>query len=142
MIKIRGHHLLCMRGFQGLGYSETFVQKMTDVIDMFFNQPEKEVEIAAESDEICIACPHDCNNVCSKHDDSDEEVKKQDHKVLDVLGVSPGTRKTIKELNTLVDEKINSFPVIKEICRECEWREDCLYYVSLRDTGGIDKRIN
>ncbi|PIU52192.1 DUF1284 domain-containing protein, partial [Candidatus Desantisbacteria bacterium CG07_land_8_20_14_0_80_39_15] len=30
-MKIRAHHLLCVLGFQGLGYSPEFIKKMTQV---------------------------------------------------------------------------------------------------------------
>ena len=31
MIELRGHHLLCTSLFQGSGYSEEFVKRMTEV---------------------------------------------------------------------------------------------------------------
>ena len=33
MIELRGHHLLCTSLFQGSGYSEEFVKRMTEVVE-------------------------------------------------------------------------------------------------------------
>ena len=134
MIKIRPHHLLCMKGFQGLGYSSDFIQKMTHVKDMFLNQPELEINLAAETDEICSACPHNIEGVCRKHDTSEIDVRDQDFRVLKALGIPEHTLKTVKELEDIIDERISSFPLLTEICGTCEWREDCLFYRDLKDS--------
>ena len=134
MLRIRAHHLLCIRGFHGLGYSADFIQKMTSVKDMFVNHPELEIKLVAENDEICSACPHNRDSTCLKHDTSDIEIRDQDLKVLKALNIPEYTQKTIKELNALVDEKINSFSVLAEICGTCEWTESCLFFTGLRDS--------
>ena len=134
MLRIRAHHLLCIRGFHGLGYSADFIQKMTSVKDMFVNQPELELEIVAESDEICSTCPHNNGNMCQKNSLSEKRVREQDLKVLKVLNNPEHTCKTVNEIDRLIEKNIISFPVLADICGTCEWQESCLYYTDLRDS--------
>ena len=32
-VRLRAHHLLCMHGFQGKGYSDLFVRRLREIID-------------------------------------------------------------------------------------------------------------
>lgn len=48
-IKLRAHHLLCMRFFEGRGYSEAFVQNMAQVLKA------ERCVITDGADDICAA---------------------------------------------------------------------------------------
>ena len=56
---LRGHHLLCVHGFKGMGYSPSFVEKMKEIVADIRN-PEKDfdIKVVAGFDEACLACPH------------------------------------------------------------------------------------
>ena len=57
-MRIRAHHLLCMQGFQGYGYSKDFALHMLKVMDHIMDNPLCELDIITECDEICLHCPH------------------------------------------------------------------------------------
>ena len=63
---LRGHHLLCLQGFQGYGYDENFVKNMAEI-----NQSRKlddtTISITNEADDICKACPNLKNNLCENN---------------------------------------------------------------------------
>ncbi|HDL15578.1 MAG TPA: DUF1284 domain-containing protein [Euryarchaeota archaeon] len=55
MLKLRGHHLLCLNFFKGEGYNRNFVDNLRKVLD---KAKREEFYIAIGSDDICIACSH------------------------------------------------------------------------------------
>ena len=47
VLNIRAHHFLCMQGFQGYGYSETFVMNMTKIIKAIKENTECHIKLIA-----------------------------------------------------------------------------------------------
>lgn len=111
MIRLRPHHLLCIRGFRGKGYSEAFIRNMSEIVanlneaagqtdateyredygltsnpacrgDSSLN-----VMIVFGADDICRCCPHLTDEgVC----DQDEKVSAYDRRAAEVLGLCEG----------------------------------------------------
>ncbi|HEX3014471.1 MAG TPA: DUF1284 domain-containing protein [Methanobacterium sp.] len=69
-MKIRAHHLLCMQGFQGYGYSEDFSKNMAEIIEILQNFPKHKIEIIAGTDVICAFCPYNINGSCQENHES------------------------------------------------------------------------
>ena len=68
MLKIRPHHILCMRAYQGMGYSKEFSIRMESIIkeigayNKYLNSSSlenelREVEVVFSIDSICEKCP-------------------------------------------------------------------------------------
>ena len=68
-LKIRAHHLCCIQGFQGYGYSPAFVANMRAVISDIKAFPSRPMELVSECDVICISCPskRECTTQKSVH---------------------------------------------------------------------------
>ncbi|MCD6490406.1 MAG: DUF1284 domain-containing protein [Thermodesulfobacterium sp.] len=128
ILKIRAHHLLCIQGFQGYGYSKDFVKNMTEVIKNIDSNPE--VEIIAECDIICSCCPHNVGGVCQKELNSAQKVKDMDIQVLRKLNLKDGTRGRAKDFLLLVNTKLKNSLDVQDICGKCEWRKKCLWFIS------------
>ncbi|MGC9337612.1 MAG: DUF1284 domain-containing protein [Candidatus Cloacimonadia bacterium] len=127
ILKIRAHHLLCIQGFQGYGYSEDFVKNMIEIIENIDSNPE--AQIITECDVMCSCCPYNVEGVCQKKPDSAQKVKDMDMRILRKLNLKDGTRGRIKDFLSLANTKIrNSFDV--HICGECDWKEKCLWFIS------------
>src|SRR3989338_5500080 len=75
---IRAHHLLCMRSFQGKGYSEEFVDNFYKVIDELKKNPL--VKVVNKPDAICEKCPHNKNGCIKKGPKSELRVRKKEQK--------------------------------------------------------------
>lgn len=124
---LRGHHLLCLKGFQGYGYDENFTENMTDVNEKR-KLPDTQVNLTNSPDDICKACPNLKDNTCG-NELKNERIVNMDNEVLKKLDVS-------KEHNSLelfekIDEIFNNEESVSKICFECMWHEKCLFYQKL-----------
>lgn len=130
-MKIRAHHLLCMQGFQGYGYSPDFVANMQRVIDRLAAADDTQLEISDRCDVICSRCPHCKANECRKSSESHRKVRRLDRRVLAKLQVDAGSIFTAKEIFARVNTMLAEIGDVGDICGNCSWQEQCLWYGSL-----------
>ncbi len=114
-----------MQGFQGYGYGQNFVDSMAKIIK---DMDSSTLEIIAECDTICFHCPYNVIGVCQKIPDSSQKVRDMDRSVLRKLGLKEGARGRAKDILSLVNKKLN-ISDIWDICRDCEWKEKCLWFL-------------
>ena len=124
---LRGHHLLCLKGFQGYGYDENFVRNMKDV-NSKIKLNSTTVLLTDEPDDICKACPNLKNNLC-RNEYENERIISMDNEVLKKLDHSK--EHNAVELFNEIDELFNSEESVSEICFNCMWHEKCLFYQKL-----------
>ena len=125
-IRIRAHHILCMQGFQGLGYSEEFTRNMTRITTKIQNNPFFLVKVVTEADSICQYCPHLQQGLCNIGKDSEESIRAMDLSALKALDIESGSLFLSAKIKVLTDNL--SSKAIKTICGGCGWRKDCLYF--------------
>lgn len=114
IIKLRGHHILCLLGFRGLGYDEAFVENMTRVhARVFFNG--SLLELASGPDDICRVCPKLSDGRCGS-----SRISSKDASVLDMLSLQPGNVISAKEVYDRVAAAI-SVEDVSRICSRCKW---------------------
>jgi hypothetical protein len=130
VITLRAHHLLCMQGFQGYGYNKDFVDNMYFINSMIDSTPDLLIEIVAVCDDICDKCPNLNENKCSRNPDADKTVRGMDKIVLEKLGLEPGAKLKVEDIIDLVSEHFKQLIDIKDICGDCEWQKECLYYLA------------
>lgn len=131
-IRIRAHHLFCMQGFQGYGYSSEFVANMSLVLESIKTSPSGHLELVSECDAICVSCPH--KKECSLSDSFLAlKIRKMDQLVLEKLGMEEKTVGEAKELFRLVNTKLKNPSDIEEVCGSCRWRQKCLWYLQKND---------
>ena len=128
-MKIRGHHLLCMQGFQGYGYGEDFSRNMAEIIEILQNFPEREIKIVAGTDSICTCCPYNLNGKCQESQGSNDNIISMDLKVLKKLGIAPGSVFKAGEIFKIANNKLKTYIDVKYICGDCKWSEKCLFYL-------------
>jgi len=119
-LKIRGHHLLCIFGFRGHGYSDTFVSNMRTVTKSFFAKGGAEVELTAECDDICRACPHMLERQCAAEEGAERRVQDRDREVLARLGLAGGQQHDATWLAALVTARVSP-AALAELCAGCQW---------------------
>lgn len=116
MIKLRPHHLLCVRGFTGKGYSKDFIKNMAGVVSSLKNAGK--VFITFDHDDICSKCPNLKNEKCI----SEENVRKHDSLVSRELDLEKENIYSTISLSKDIDAKRKA---LKRFCRGCEWFSEC-----------------
>lgn len=112
-IRLRGHHLLCLFGFRGLGYDDAFVVGMSAVVRAL-RTPQAWVEICAGLDDLCAQCPHRTSPHCNATDNA------RDIAVLQAAGYVVGDRIPAIALFALVAERVSA-QQLTTLCAACPW---------------------
>ena len=117
--KIRAHHGLCLYYFKGKGYSEEFVENMTDIKSNLENNPL--VLITDQTDAVCSACPNHKGGLCV----TEEKVAEYDKQVLERCNISAGDIMPFSDFEQLVQKNILFPGKRKEVCGNCQWDALC-----------------
>ena len=121
-VRLRGHHLLCVWGFRGLGYNLEFVQNLWDVVGLLEATRERdgEIEIVEGPDDICRACPHLFGVRCRRGGlVREDKIKAQDAWALIAVDLLPG-RHSWKEVTARVATQVPP-ERLGQLCGECVW---------------------
>jgi len=116
---LRPHHLLCLYGFRGLGYSKEFVENMQKIADRIRENPSLKIELVKGVDDICSKCPHNVENRCSK---PGSDVGEFDQEIVHRVGIDIGQEVESITLLNLVEKKVQP-EELPAICNGCEWLE-------------------
>jgi uncharacterized protein len=127
MLKIRAHHLLCMQGFQGYGYSAEFVINLGALITQLKNNPQTEIQIIASNDTICSFCPHNADEKCKLSFDSQQKIQQLDTNILKTLCISEGIVLKFDTALKLIQKHFADQETKRKVCGECGWRDKCLW---------------
>ena len=117
MYQLRGHHIFCMVGYQGVGYSKEYADNMTAVHNKLQRQPQKLVQLISGPDMLCAKFPCYQENHCHE-----KRIYAQDAAILDFLGLQVGqivSWATIEQ-RLKIYAKPNS---IQTLCGHCTWRK-------------------
>lgn len=126
-LTLRGHHLLCLKGFQGYGYDEKFIQNMTK-INLLRKQEKTTILLTDSPDDICASCPNLKNNIC-ENIKQNANIVNMDHEVL--KNIDSSKEYDSIELFSEIDEIFNTKESVSKICFKCMWHEKCLFYQKL-----------
>lgn len=120
IILIRPHHCLCSQFFVGNGYSDEFVENMTNILDKLNSQNLK-VRIFEHCDDICSCCPKNTGGEC----ENGEDVLAVDKKCLDEYKIKTGDEFFWNDLREKVVSKIKAENKLPSVCDGCSWRSIC-----------------
>lgn len=118
-IVLRGHHLLCIHGFKGMGYNKPFVHNMAEIVSAI-RQGDVTLIPTATVDSICSACPNLGDGACAAKPDSEVRIQGHDRRVLEHLGVTPGQALSVKELFQITRERVRPDD-LDQLCATCPW---------------------
>ena len=115
-IRLRGHHLLCLLGYRGMGYSRQYVDNMTRIYETLQRIPETPVTIAAGPDDLCAAFPPELPCHCE-----DANVCERDGAVLSRLGLRAGGCRPWAGILAAIRASVRPDD-IGDWCATCPWR--------------------
>ncbi|WHE07448.1 DUF1284 domain-containing protein [Thermoanaerobacterium thermosaccharolyticum] len=118
---IRGHHLLCMLGFKGLGYDEEFIKNMDKIVEKLKNDEDVLIKLVDSVDNICEKCPNNFSGMC-KNEHHKDSIKEMDDAVLKVIQIRPGTYMKYKDVKAKMKISIKK-DVFDLVCSNCDWKK-------------------
>lgn len=126
-VKLRGHHLLCMITYEGIGYTEKFARNFDAVVDRI-NQGET-IEIIEGPDDVCQALIDDVD--CKDCHCHLRRILRRDQFALDALGMylsedlRPGAQLTLSADRLGRIRAGFKDRTIRKACAKCEWEAKC-----------------
>ena len=119
-IRYRPHHFLCTLGFQGKGYSPSFVEnfyRITKILSGRYGD-EQVVEVVSSCDDICRACPKRRARQCIQ----ESTIQSLDQAHADALDIRVGQKITWKDAKDRLKERV-SIADFHRICSQCAWKK-------------------
>ena len=126
-IRIRGHHLLCMINWKGVGYTPEFTENYNRIIDQL-KHSDVTIEIVAGKDDICA--PLTPQNYDGYHCD-DDEVLVRDENALRDINAQLGLNLCIGSVFQLSQQYLSDLRAqfqsndVRTACTGCSWHQFC-----------------
>ncbi len=121
-VTLRAHHLLCLLGFRGLGYSPEFTRNMTRIAARLRADPATRIRLRARPDDICAACPHLDGGCRQEGPESESRARRRDRAVLSGLGLRSGEETTWAEALLSLARVFSAGDIVR-VCAPCPWLE-------------------
>jgi len=121
MIRLRGHHLICLHFYRGEGYSREFVENLESVMRRVTEG--EEIKVVEGADDICRACPALQEEKCVATPGADIEIREMDAEAAAHLGVEVGSKVLWQEMKAKVMATPKEW--LAAFCEGCDWEEVC-----------------
>lgn len=116
MYKLRGHHLFCLLGYQGMGYSQEYVENMTRLHQTLRANPKIKIQLVKGPDQLCEKYPSSDECHC-EHDN----IYERDSAIIEKLGIKIGQILNWEDIESLIRKYIVPSD-IQIVCESCSWR--------------------
>lgn len=116
MYKLRGHHLFCLLGYRGMGYSQEYVENMTSLHQTLIDNPKTRIQLVKGPDQLCEKYPNSGEYHCQ-----DDNIYERDAVILEKLGLNIGQILNWEDIELLIRRYIVPSD-IQSVCKTCSWR--------------------
>ncbi|WBL17167.1 DUF1284 domain-containing protein [Sutcliffiella sp. NC1] len=116
MYKLRGHHLFCLLGYRGMGYSKEYVENMTKLHQTLRNDPETWIQIVKGPDQLCEKYPNTGEYHCK-----DKTIYERDAAILEKMDLKIGQMLKWKDIEFRIRQHVVPTD-IQTVCESCSWR--------------------
>ncbi len=121
MLKFRPHHFLCTLGFEGKGYSPSFVENYARIASELRDIPAQGdsvmIEVVAGSDSVCAPCPNRRGDSCATED----KISTLDRNHTAAHGIGPGQTISWGEAKARMARHM-TVQAHHQACAPCSWR--------------------
>jgi hypothetical protein len=121
VIRLRGHHLVCLHFFSGEGYGEEFVERLHALVETA--EEGGEVEIVPGPDDVCEMCPYLEGGLCRFAKGAEEEIGHMDSSALRLLHLSAGGSADWLEVRKALPRVMRAWK--ESFCEGCSWQWAC-----------------
>lgn len=116
MYRLRGHHLFCLLGYRGMGYSKEYVENMTKLHQTLRNDPETWIQIVKGPDQLCEKYPNTGEYHCK-----DKTIYERDAAILEKMDLKIGQLLKWKDIEFRIRQHVVPTD-IQTVCESCSWR--------------------
>ncbi|WNS76162.1 DUF1284 domain-containing protein [Bacillus sp. DTU_2020_1000418_1_SI_GHA_SEK_038] len=116
MYKLRGHHLFCLLGYRGMGYSEEYVKNMTQLHQNLRENPKSLIQLVKGPDQLCEKYPNSGTYHCQ-----DENIYERDAAILEKVGLKLGQILKWEDIESCIRKFVVPSD-IQILCETCSWR--------------------
>lgn len=118
-IQFRPHHFLCSIGFEGKGYSQSFVDNFSKLVEALRGEKggDVEIEVVQDTDSVCEPCPNRRGTLCT----TEEKIRTLDRAHLAVHKMQVGSVVTWAEAEKRVAETFTD-EAFHSACQSCSWK--------------------
>ncbi|VEF47551.1 Protein of uncharacterised function (DUF1284) [Bacillus freudenreichii] len=116
MYKLRGHHIFCLLGYRGMGYSKEYVNNMTRLHQTLRVNPKTLIQIVKGPDQLCEKYPNSGEYHCQ-----DNNIYERDSAILEKLGLKIGQILHWEEIEAHIRKYVLPSD-IHDVCETCSWR--------------------
>ena len=97
MYKLRGHHIFCLLGYRGMGYSKEYVDNMTRLHQTLRDNPKTWIQLVKGPDQLCEKYPNSGEYHCQE-----SCIYERDSAILEKLGLQIGQIKKWEEIESRI----------------------------------------
>ncbi|MCM3707066.1 MULTISPECIES: DUF1284 domain-containing protein [Cytobacillus] len=127
MYKLRGHHLFCLLGYRGMGYSREYAENMTRIHQTLRDNPRTWIQLVIGPDHLCEKYPNSGEYHCEHND-----IYERDAVILEKLGLHIGQILYWQDIESNIRK--HALPTdIQTVCETCSWRSYGVCEEGIRD---------
>ena len=120
IITLQPHHAVCLRLYEGSGYSDEFCREMA-AIKKRLEDGAACVFADSAADDVCRCCPHNRAGKCDERD----KVAAINHNLAAYTALTYGRRYNWRQVVNMTQGVLNNSEKLAEICAGCEWLSLC-----------------
>jgi hypothetical protein len=120
MVRLRGHHLICLHFFSGEGYDAAFIENLKHVMK---RAESEDIAVCGEADDVCKKCPYRKGHACKYKESAADDIKVMDRMALSLLGTEKGATVRWEGIKGKIPEIFSRWH--RNQCPECDWKQAC-----------------
>jgi hypothetical protein len=121
LLKLRGHHLICLHFFRGEGYNPEFVTNLKKILRRM--EIGEEIEVYSGADDVCQMCPYLKMGMCFYAKNAETGIREMDMRAIELLGLKDRERVKWIDIKGKIPEIFREWA--REYCKVCNWRKVC-----------------
>ena len=128
-ISLRPHHLLCLKGYKGLNYSNSHKTSWNLISNLLKEYPDSDILIVKGKDDLCKKCPAQILN--NKSNCRENSVDSLDQNVKKLIGVVTNRVYKYSDIVNNLNKKM-TYERHKQWCSFCAWWKKGLCHDSFK----------